>query len=424
MKRRGRMAAAIVAAITVMAAMPGYASDIDIGSFLTGGSGTQTQDTGNPDIATAGGDTSDSTTDSARTAAAQSLNFVTCTDSQTGINVARAVVPEGYNVTSETTWCGPCQSPDYPAEVFISAESPDGSIMLTYESPLEFVQVLNASVNGLQIAVHQDWTISPDYLMTMLTYMNAQQYCDYTAQNCMKGASDVTFESEKELPQAGQALLQQLSQQKLDSLNQALSGSNEIYADFVETTATERTYRYYDSWGKEKVLIVAAATQGVRIVENISSYGMGTTNIVNMIWSCPGRYCLMVDADRYEEGRAVYDAFCTNTTISDQFKKAMVELSQVIVSTVTNARATALSSQTSYVQDTFSSELSGQEDTYSGADAWDDAIMDRNDYTLSSGDNVKVDTSYDYVYELSDGSVYATDSALDEPAGGTLLYAN
>ena len=50
--------------------------------------------------------------------------------------------------------------------------------------------------------------------------------------------------------------------------------------------------------------------------------------------------------------------------------------------------------------------------------------MERNDYTLSSGDRVKVDTSYDYVYELPDGGVYATNSALDEPSGSTRLYAN
>lgn len=424
MKRRGRMLAAITAAITVIAAMPGYAADTDISNFLTGGSGTQTQSTDVSGTSTTDQPQAQTTAASAQTDVAQSLNFVTCTDSQTGINVARAVVPEGYSVTSETTWCGPCQSPDYPAEVFISAESPDGSIQLTYESPLEFVQVLNCSVNGLQIVVHQDWTLSTDYLMMMLTYMNAQQYCDYTAQNCMKGASGVTFTSETALPQDAQTTLQMLSQQKMDTLNQVLSGSDQIYVDYVETTAAERNYRYTDSSGKERILIVSTAVQAVRLVEDISSYGMGNTNIVNLIWSVPGRYCMMVDADKYDEALPIFEAFCNNTTISDQFKQSMSELSHAITTAVTNARATSLSSQVSYVQDTFSSELSGQDDTYSSIDKWDDVIMDRNDYTLSSGDSVKVDTSYDYVYELSDGSVYATNSALDEPAGGTLLYAN
>jgi hypothetical protein len=132
----------------------------------------------------------------------------------------------------------------------------------------------------------------------------------------------------------------------------------------------------------------------------------------------------MVDEDRYEEGMSVFESFAGNTTLSDQFKQAMKELSQQIVTTAINARAASLSEQSGYVQDTFSSTLSGQDDTYSAIDAWDDVIMERNDYTLSSGDSVKVDTSYDYVYELSDGNIYATNSALDEPADGTRLYAN
>ena len=428
MRRQGRIAVAAAAAVSLMMAMPGYAAEI--GDFLTGGAGNQTQadtsatDTDTSMTLTDGGSAGDTAAPSAAQAeAAQSLTVVTCTDSQSGLNVARAVVPEGYSVTSETTWCGPCQSPDYPAEVFISAEAPDGSIQLTYESPLEFVQCLNAQVNGITFMTHTDWTIAPDYLMMMLTFMNAQQYCDYTAQNCMKGASGVTLVSETPVTQEVQNMLQEESRKKLDMVNRMLSVNNGIYVDYVETSVAERTYSYSDSSGKQRYLVVCAGVQAVRMIENISSPGV-ETNISNLIWSVPYRYCVMVDADRYEEGLSVFNAFCTNTTISDQFKKAMADLSQQIVQAVTNARATSMSSQTSYVMDTFSSELGGQDDTYSGAEAWDDAIMDRNDYTLSSGDSVKVDTSYDYVYELPDGNVYATNSALDEPAGSTRLYAN
>lgn len=120
----------------------------------------------------------------------------------------------------------------------------------------------------------------------------------------------------------------------------------------------------------------------------------------------------------------VFESFASNTTLSDQFKQAMKELSEGIVAMAISAQAGSLSEQAGYVQDTFSSTLSGQDDTYSAIEGWDDVIMKRNDYTLSSGDSVKVDTSYDYVYELSDGNIYATNSALDEPADGTRLYAN
>ena len=437
MRKQRKAGLAIAAAVSILLASQGYAADI--GDFLTGGSGGQGQETGMPGgqnltdagMQTGSGQEAGSTgmqTGSgqyaAGTSASQSLNMVTCTDPQTGLNVARAVVPEGYTVNSETIWCGAVQSPDYPAEVFIDAKSQDGSIQMTYESPIEFIQILNASVNGMQFVVHQDYQVSIDYLMMMLTYMNASQYCDYVSQTCMPGTSGMTLISETPLPQETQALMDQVSRQKMDEVNQVLAASDGVYVDLVETTTAEKTYRYTDAAGRSKILVINCACQGVRMVENFSSYGMGTTNITNLIWSVPYRYALMVDEDKYEEGRVIFDSFCTNTTISDQFKKAMADLSLSIVQGRANGNTTTISSQTSYVQDSVSSSLGSSDDTYSGMEAWDDAILDRNDYTLSSGDSVKVDTSYDYVYELPDGNVYATNSALDEPAGGTLLYAN
>ena len=404
--------------------MAGPGSASDIGDFLTGGNGGQTQNTEQTGTFTDDGN-------SAGQAAAQSLSMVPCTDSQTGISVARAVVPGDYSVTSQTTWCGMCQSPDYPASVFVSAAAPDNSILLTYESPLEFVQHLSSVVNGLDLTSHQDWAFDPDLVMMMLTYMNASQYCDFIAQNYVEGAANMTFVSEEPLSQEEQSALQQCSQQTKDGINQfyASASADNLYADYVETTAAQRTYSYTDTvTGKQKYLIVSTAVQGVRTVSDFSSYGMGNVSIANVVWSVPARYCLMCDADKLEEGKAIFDAFCTNTTISDQFRQEMKKLSDQITQIVLNARSGGgtgtLETATDAVQDSFSSDLGGQDDTYSAAEGWDDVILERNDYTLSNGDRVKVDTSYDYVYELSDGGVYATNSAMDEPADGTRLYAN
>ena len=116
MKRRSGIPA-IAAAVLLLLAVPGQAADI--GDFLTGGSGTPAQ---TADPTTTDNDVTDDLagTVSNGEVLSQSLNVVTCTDSQTGINVARAMVPAGYSVDSQTIWCGACQSPDYPAEVFIS----------------------------------------------------------------------------------------------------------------------------------------------------------------------------------------------------------------------------------------------------------------------------------------------------------------
>ena len=128
MRRSGRYAV-FAAAMAMMTAMTGQAADI--GDFLTGGTGGQDSGVYTSSAEDSGMDTAPAEDGSEyafpayddRTAqnpnaeltgaaASQELNMITCTDSQTGINVARAVVPEGYTVNSETTWCGPVASPD------------------------------------------------------------------------------------------------------------------------------------------------------------------------------------------------------------------------------------------------------------------------------------------------------------------------
>ncbi len=439
MRKNMKIAVALATVISMTQATTGYA---EISDFLSGGTSgvlqkaeeveqdTESEDAGGSNIGSAFGsgvgtgldlglDNATSTVQSD-----QNISMVSCTDSQTGLTVARAAVPEGYSVTSETTWCGLVQNPDFPASVFVDAVSPDGSVELTYESPLEFVHVLNAEVNGFQYMTHTDWQVNYDFYTTMLQYMNASQYCDFLATAALPGATGTVFIKETPVTQEQQAALQANSEMKLNQANQLLSGANEVYVDQVQTTAAERTYRYTDSSGKTKIMVAYAVVEGVHMVQSFSAYGMGQSNTTVWLWSVPCRYCMMVDEDKYEESYKIFESFCTNTTISDQFRQACKELSQTIVQTIVNAQAASINSVTDYVQDSFSSDIGSTDDSYSYTEAWDDVIMDRNDYTLSSGDSVKVDTSYDYVYEMPDGNVYATNSALDEPAGGTLLYAN
>ncbi len=388
----------LVICFMLIMAGPVHASGTDIEQFLTGGSGGQST--------------------------SLSLNMVSCTDSQTGLTVARASVPQGYQVSCDTTWCGPVQCPGYPAEVFISSMSPDGRIQLTYESAVQFIELLTAEVNGIQFMSHQDGVVHTTTMTLMLKYMNADQYCDFVSENCMEGASGMTLLSATPVTQDMQATLQQISQEYKDTLNQMLVSTPGLSIDNVETTVAEHTYRYTDSYGKSKILVVSCNVQAVDMVESLSDPFMGETKVVTRIWTVPSRYCMIVDEEAYEEGYDIFGSFCTNTRVSDQFVQACQEMSQEITQAIVNASSYSINSQTSYVQDTFTSELGDENDSYTSTEAWDDVIMDRNDYTLSNGDHVKVDTSYDYVYQLEDGNIYATNSASDEPAGGTRLYAN
>lgn len=76
---------------------------------------------------------------------------------------------------------------------------------------------------------------------------------------------------------------------------------------------------------------------------------------------------------------------------------------------------------------TFSMVESNMSYSYTGSyssDRFSDYMFDQNDYTLSDGSSVKVPTSYNYVWEGSNGTVYYGNSLSDAPGGATQLYAN
>ena len=60
-------------------------------------------------------------------------------------------------------------------------------------------------------------------------------------------------------------------------------------------------------------------------------------------------------------------------------------------------------------------------DNYSAIDGWSDVIREENDYTLSNGSHIKLSTSFDHVYEDSDGSIYAGYGSY-YPEGTTELF--
>ena len=65
-----------------------------------------------------------------------------------------------------------------------------------------------------------------------------------------------------------------------------------------------------------------------------------------------------------------------------------------------------------------------QSSSYSSTDRFTDYIFDRNTYTTSDGYDVSISTSYDYVWEGDNGTVYYSDSAFDMPYGAEQLYPN
>lgn len=436
MRKNRRIAMMLTAVLSLTTVMPAHAGlkesilDAYSDTFAGGEDGSTGYEGWEVNTDTTG--MTDSTYDAGAMAAAsaQSTKMVTCTDPQTGLNVARAAVPDGYNVTNQTVWCGPTSSPDYPVSVNVDAISPDGSIEMTYESPLQFVQVMDMNVGGMTYSSHVDGQVDPSLHMMMLQYMNAAQYLDFVASlYAANSATEYTLVGDVPATAQQQAQLDQVIQEEkeyVNSLIQAAYGptyGQAMYIDQAEASMSERTYQYTDANGNAKILKMFCIVKGICMVSDFSGTGVAATK-TNWIWSVPCRYSMITDADKEDETDPIFRTFCDNTTVSDQFKEECKKLSDQIMEAVLQTNTTDLTSLSGDVQDSFTSDIGNSDDSYSVAEGWDDVIMERNDYTLSNGDSVKVDTSYDYVYQLDDNSVYATNSASDEPAGGVRLYPN
>ena len=129
-------------------------------------------------------------------------------------------------------------------------------------------------------------------------------------------------------------------------------------------------------------------------------------------WSVPYCYLCIAPEAGFDAAYADFRVFITNTAESDQFVQARTALANQI-------RESILSSCSESYAQMFAGDL-GSGNSYN-EDRFTDSIMDQNDYQLSSGEHVKLPTEYAYVYEDGHGGIYATNSALDEPAGMTRL---
>ena len=139
-----------------------------------------------------------------------------------------------------------------------------------------------------------------------------------------------------------------------------------------------------------------------------------------VVWQVPFNYVIVCEAAEWDALEPVFNQFVDNTSVSDQFTAANKRLAEDLWARV-NMKETLESGLTYSIEVMREETASG--DSYDD-DRFTDYLFDQNDYTLSDGSHVKVSTDYDYVYQLDNGNVVYTDSALYEPGGATQLYPN
>ena len=319
----------------------------------------------------------------------------------------RCVAPAGYSVRWKNAVCGPEQSVAYPCQLAIEAASRDGEVVFTYFSDNYYL-----AYDG--VGSDRDGEYNTVLCMPVLHYMNAAEYCDHIIHKYYGGMDTITPVWQDDFPNLDAYLAQKLRQLIADSAALEPLG---LQVDAAEATVCYRLYRM--TQGDQR--FYGAVLTGVSGLHMTSSYiGLqGPVTSSGIQWQAPFTYNMLCPEDQLEEVEPAFTQFCINTGVSDQYRSANEDMSAALWQIVKDKND--LSSGRGYSVNALLSATRGGDDY--DEERITDYIFDQNDFTLSDGSHVKIDTRYDYVYEL-DGSVYAADSALAQPGGGQRLYPN
>ena len=327
-----------------------------------------------------------------------------------GMVLGHAAVPEGWTVDTQAYVCGTGQSLENPWMLLATATNGADAAM-SYNSARNYLEVLRWDGG----TGHQDGSYNAQLHVPMLYYKDAAKYCDYLASQFAHGGVPTLVE-ENRYPEADAALRQK--ERTLYDLANANAGLANIHVDAVECSVCQRRYAL-DYQGIPSYLCFMAGVEAIQSTGGLG--GIYVDTIISTIsWEVPFCYSIICPQDRWDAYRPVFDQFVENTSVSDEFTAANDRLSRELIAILTGQ--ISLSPGAAYSEDVMRQEA-GSGDSYDG-ERFTDYLFDQNDYTLSDGTHVKVSTEYDYVYQLDNGNVLYTDSALYEPGGGTQLYPN
>ena len=92
------------------------------------------------------------------------------------MRVGQCMAPAGYTVTAVPDLCGSTRSVTDPMGIAVIAASPDGRILMTYESSKTFVEIVSSTVGGQTLRVHEDGKYDTETMTTMAHYMMPSDY--------------------------------------------------------------------------------------------------------------------------------------------------------------------------------------------------------------------------------------------------------
>lgn len=325
--------------------------------------------------------------------------------------IGKVGLPDGYVFTNEVRCYDDTTCLGSPLRLTVVAVSEADRCILGYYANETYIQRVKWSSN---ITKHVTGEIDKQTQIFMCEYMDANMYSDHLAKSINPDAFLYREEDTSVLNTA-------LAQHEKLFADEILPGLKQygLTPEWLKITGAHRAYSVQvenEPW----ILCILTETRGYQ-------YSMNRGKDVCCIWDVPGYYYMLCPESSYMTlHETVFLPFAENTSVSDTFIKLQDQLTEQIQKdtiagwsrqiAASNAYAAAMNAFTSASVNSYL-----QQSAYSSVNRFSDYIFDRNTYITSTGSEVSVSTSYDYVWEGSNGTVYYSDSALSVPYGASLL---
>lgn len=115
------------------------------------------------------------------------------------------------------------QSLGAPAQVYLTAMSPDQNTVLGYYSLVCYEEILEYSQNGTSLSEQQDGVFDSTTMTPMLRFMRADTYCDYLAKAILPG-QQLEFCKQEEITEEAQKQVDEKAEEPVSAKQPAVSG--------------------------------------------------------------------------------------------------------------------------------------------------------------------------------------------------------
>ena len=307
-----------------------------------------------------------------------------------GIKTANTLVPYGWSVRVNVEWG--LISTMYPALATVTLTSPDGNATIEVYSTMAYMMMAR---NG-------NWVAEGTYLdfyNIFLNYKNAGEYNDFLLgkvggfKGTVMNRQGPSYEFQLGLNGEANTLLAALS---------SSSGTSPIEA---EGSFEKTTYFITEGNAYEVEMVSSVVMAHVKVMNNQET----------VEWIVPQTACFIARNEKaYSDYKDIFDLIVANTSFCENFIY-VVQKNAAYLNDMIHAYLMEQAFKPS------GSDIEGWNSTYTETDhdkwinAWDDVITERDAYTTTDGEQIKVSTQYDAVYQNGD-TIYAgpqTDLGVD-----------